>query len=205
MKSARLETLFARLELVLQRAATLVTKVDPDLAEVQVDKQELEYLTAALITYLDVVDQHPEVNWDDVVHRIQEKVTNSDELRRHLNIILVKHSQPHSASLTSTHQTSTVSTSDSNICRSVACSSSGVTLSSVTTTSSAQSPITASVSLSHLFPSLVSWVQVFRKASLDRESYLQCPVLYFQLVFILQLQVQQYLSCLVWVTLFNHW
>ena len=76
----------SRFDVVIIRLSSLLSVEEADLTELLVDKEELETLTAQLISYLDKVVQFPEANWDEVTQLIQEKISVSDEKRRLVNI-----------------------------------------------------------------------------------------------------------------------
>ena len=63
---------------------------EPDITELLVDKEELEVLSAQLLSYQDKVIEYPNVDWTPVTQDIQEKISLSDGRKRQVNIALKK-------------------------------------------------------------------------------------------------------------------
>lgn len=145
----------SRFDVVIIRLSSLLSVEEADLTELLVDKEELETLTAQLISYLDKVVQFPEANWDEVTQLIQEKISVSDEKRRLVNIkvkqTLVTTSCPQSSipsMLNSVTSSPLVISGNTNkTLNSFALSSPVTTSIGITPTTSQQ---TAQVSLAHL-------------------------------------------------------
>ena len=86
--AGNVNSLCSRFDVLINRVSSFLKVDNVDPAEIQVDKEELESLTAQLLSYLDKVVQYPEADWDQVTKLINGKIVVSDENRRLLNLRL---------------------------------------------------------------------------------------------------------------------
>lgn len=90
--SDNIHALSSRLDVVMIRVSSLISEEEADETELLVDKEELETLSAQLLSYLDRVVEYPDADWTAVTGQIQDKIVLSDEKRRQVNITLKKKS-----------------------------------------------------------------------------------------------------------------
>ena len=86
--AGNVNSLCSRFDVLIIRVSSFLKVDHVDPAEIQVDKEELELLTAQLLSYLDKVVQYPEADCDQVTKLINGKIVVSDENRRLLNLRL---------------------------------------------------------------------------------------------------------------------